>query len=495
MSIKVIHDLMQRGKYDYAMQLATSMAMEGNLEAMAYQCRILDHQGLFQHESQIAEELICRIDEMNNPDPSIIIIGSITKSFSRYRLGRIKEAIDLINKAQKYMKKIDKEKESDLMGRLLFVEGLVKNELGMREEGIEKLIAAYEIWDQLENKLDKAITLNSIGVIHYERSELVDALKSFKKALAILEEVGNETYASKVLNNIGLIHIERGDYDKAATFLQRGIEIKKKLNSSHSTDFLHLNLGRIFFEQGNLEEAEQHFLRSLQLRRIIGNDINVSHSLYYLALTYTAKGEFQQAEQYISELEVLELSSENRIVTARYLASKAFWLKKQKRLYQKMQAYPLFEKIIKEYDTLDHNLTVFAIENLIDLTLIEATVSNEEWLVEEIYQLGQKLLKIGQMHRSYPVVINSLILISKIELIRKNMERAMNALEQAILIAEEQGLENHKEKAKAHQKEIENQISTWAKLIESNADVVERVRQSDILDYLTRITHVVKQRG
>ncbi len=495
MPIDAIHDLMQRGKYDYAMQLATSLAMEGNLEAMAYQCRILDHQGLFQHESRIAEELINKIDELNDPNPYIIVIGMITKAFSLYRLGKINDAIGMVDKTWKYVNLIERQKKDELLARLHLVDGLIKSELGLRQDAMKNLVEALRICDQMGNKLDKAITLNSIGVIHYERSELMEALKSFKRALAILETIENETYASKVLNNIGLIHIERGDYEKAAMYLQKGLDIKKKLNSSHSTDFLHLNLGRIFFEQGKLREAEEHFLRSLQLRKSIENDINISHSLFYLAVTKTAQGEFQDAEQYISELEVLELSSENRIVTARYLASKAYWLKNQKRLHQKMRAYPLFERIVKEYDALDHNLTVFAIENLIDLTIIEATVSNEEWLVEEIYQLGQKLLKIGQMHMSYTVVINALILISKIELIRKNMERAISALEQAILIAEEQGLDSHKERAKKHQKEIERQIATWAKLIESNADVVERVRQSDILDYLTRITHVVRERS
>lgn len=486
---------MQEGKYDYAMQMATSMAIRGNFEAMAYQCRILDHQGLFQHENQIAEELSSKIDELDNPDPFIVMTGMVTKAFSKYRLGKLKQGEELIELAKKYLNQIPEPKQNDIKARMLFVEGLLNNEQGNREKGLESLLNAHQLWNLLGNKLDQAITLNSIGIIQYEQSQLVDALHSFQGSLAILEEIGNEIYASKVLNNIGLIHIERGDYEKAAYFLQKGIELKKKLNSSHSTDFLHLNLGRIHFEQGNLEEAERNFKRSLQLRKIIGNDINVSHSLYYLALTKAAKGEFQEAEKYIGELEVLALESENRIVQARFLATKAFWFKKQKRLHIVMQAYPLFEKIIKEYDGIDHNLSIFAIENLIDLTLIEVTVSNEEWLIEEIYLLAQKLLKIGQMHMSYPVVINSLILISKIELIRKNMTKAISALEQAIIIAEEQGLESQREKAKQYQKEIENEISTWAKLIESNADVVERVRQSDILDYLTRIRRVMKDRN
>ena len=489
MPIPQIDKLLEKGKYDYAMQLATALAVEGNIEAMVYQCRILDHQSMYQQEYSIAKNIFEISLNRKDISKNEIVLANIAKAFSSYRFGRLREASNIIEKTKEM---IETEIDKDNIARYYFISGILKNDLGKRKEAMQDYQISEKIWRSINSRMDLAVLYNAMGILYYDQNDHKDALEYFYKSLKLLQQIGNEIFATKLLNNIGLIHIERGEYGKAIEFLKRGLNIKKKYNSP-SADFLHLNLGRVYFENGSFDEAEKHFLKSLHLRKLIGNDINISHALYYLILTGIHQGKLDKAEQYLAELEVLHLQTENKVVIARYLAAKGYWLLNQPRLYVKMQSYPLFEKVISEYEDVDHNLTVFAIENLIDLTLIEATVTNEEWLLEEIYLLGQKLLKIGQKQMSYPIVINSLILLSKIELIRKNIDTAISELEQAVFIAEEQGLEKLKIRALESQKEIENEISVWADLINTNADVVERVKQSDIMDYMSKVMHVVKR--
>jgi protein O-mannosyl-transferase len=102
------------------------------------------------------------------------------------------------------------------------------------------------------------LAYNNLGLVHYHRGELEQALPYFRKAVEL-----NPDHA-EAQNNLGLVHYDRGELERALPYFQEAVRIKPDFAKAH------YNLALALFGLGRQGEGYSHFTTALRLAPGIG---------------------------------------------------------------------------------------------------------------------------------------------------------------------------------------------------------------------------------
>jgi ribonucleotide reductase beta subunit family protein with ferritin-like domain len=122
-------------------------------------------------------------------------------------------------------------------------------------------------------------------------------------------------------------------------------------------------------------------------------------------------------------------------VWLRYEFVHALWYKRKGRLKYVAQAQEKFLKII-EHPILDTMVHVSSIKHYCDLLIDEMKLSQNPEILSEVKLYIEKLYDIGIHNRAMSIVVESLILKSKITLLEDNPSEMIEILESAKIVAD-----------------------------------------------------------
>ena len=105
----------------------------------------------------------------------------------------------------------------------------------------------------LEQQPDAQIIRTNLGVIYFDRGDLVSAEREWMASLG-----PGRPYAS-TLNNLGLLRSRQKRYDEAIRFLEQAIRERPKYMSPHN------NLAKVYAEMGRDSDAEREYRRAVEL--------------------------------------------------------------------------------------------------------------------------------------------------------------------------------------------------------------------------------------
>ncbi|WP_264537407.1 tetratricopeptide repeat protein [Flavobacterium sp. N1736] len=117
--------------------------------------------------------------------------------------------------------------------------------------------------DQKQYKKGLARSYASSGVVYYEQSDYVMALKNDEKALLLYQEIQEKQGISKVLNNIGTVYKSQQIYPKALYYLKEAYKIQLSLGEENAPITL-TNIGVIYFELGEYQNAIDYYKKAEQ---------------------------------------------------------------------------------------------------------------------------------------------------------------------------------------------------------------------------------------
>jgi len=149
-----------------------------------------------------------------------------------------------------------------------------------------------------------AKTLNSLGYVHYSKSDFVNASKAYKEALTIFrtlaEDEGSESTLSAVasiLVNLGILHSDSKEHSMALPEFEEAFSIFKKLAEEHTNpDHLSgvaktlLYIASSHMDLNELTSALQEFDESVKIFRELAAE-NPKH-LHYLAVALQRRAVF-----------------------------------------------------------------------------------------------------------------------------------------------------------------------------------------------------------
>lgn len=140
------------------------------------------------------------------------------------------------------------------------------------------------------------VTLNSHGVMQFNRSRYDDAEELWLKALDVAASAGDPTDRATVLINLGLVSTRRGNLDVAASFYDRALDAYADAGEDPSPSFLN-NYAGLLLRRGDLEKARTFSERAVEAFRVMGHRRFEAPSLNRLARILRQQGDIDGAIQ------------------------------------------------------------------------------------------------------------------------------------------------------------------------------------------------------
>jgi ATP/maltotriose-dependent transcriptional regulator MalT len=170
-------------------------------------------------------------------------------------------------------------------------------------EDSQKALKLYEGIPELGSI--KAETLRNLGVTHYQRGEVRDALNILKESLRLFESYNDQENIPKVLFNIGLMHLILGDYVRAEMMYEEALDAwRSGGNMAWMADLLN-NLGMLQQSRGDFEKAANNFEKAIEYSRLSNSPRAEATCLTSLGDLYCNMDAYQEALNVYKEAGVI----------------------------------------------------------------------------------------------------------------------------------------------------------------------------------------------
>jgi len=141
----------------------------------------------------------------------------------------------------------------------------------------------------------EANSLRGIGLVYWNLSEYVQALRYYDQSLAIVKEVGDLFGEARVLNNIGLVYWNQGAHQKALEYYTASLNIRRQLGHLFGQAQTLGNMGLVYWNLYEYPKALEHFNEAIKINRQIGERQQEGATLNNIALVYEAEGDYEKA--------------------------------------------------------------------------------------------------------------------------------------------------------------------------------------------------------
>lgn len=533
--IHQIQELIDQSKYSQALAKIEKLdqkkkiTLKTSLKYQLFKAKIFIRTGNFNQGLKIAQKVFGKIEREESE--SLTIDALIIQAEALWRLNRFQESVELIEKGEQLIRvihELDPIKWSEKKAHFLWLKGLIFSDKNQLDKALSCYQQSLTIFVELEKKVNTAFCLNAIGGIYGKKGELHLALKQFQECLKICNEIDNKRGKALSLSNIGVIYRKLGELSLALDYCKQDLALKKELKEEREIAYSHCNLGVIYCLQGELELALEHIKKSLKIRekindlrnlgytlRCIGeiyqkmgdytkaleffkrslkrnqqinDELKISRALYNLILIQIEQNNLEKARNYFDELKKINEKYENIIIHQRVALAKANLLRTSNRAIKKAKAQEIFQQIAEE-KIVDHELTIFAMQNLCELLLEELRNTGNEEVLKEVRAYVGRLIKIAKEQNSYSLLSLSYLLEAKLALLEFNIRKARELLTEAQQIADEKGLQKVAIKISNEHDVLLNQMKKWQELIDNDASLQERIELARIEENLNRMIH------
>jgi len=191
-----------------------------------------------------------------------------------------------------------------LRARILHLQGqsLLETEISTDIDlAMEVLQEALDIQRSEGDQFNAAVTINTLGILGFQRGDLLGARKKFSQAGHLLEAVGEDREASKTFNNVAKIDEKLGyllmaldSYDKALELVPISDDPLLHAEYLENSADAHAILG-------NMQEALLRYHDTIQSFREIGDRGGEARALDGLGVVYLRLGDWNMAARYFKE--------------------------------------------------------------------------------------------------------------------------------------------------------------------------------------------------
>jgi tetratricopeptide (TPR) repeat protein len=394
--------------------------------------------------------------------------------------GEYQEANKYFQKSLVIYEKFDNKKA---IAKILNNLGMNSWRIGNLQKALNFFQTSLSLAEELENIHQTAVSHLNIGLIYVNQGKLNLALESLQKSLIICKELDQKHPLSLCLNNIGLIYHARGDFENALSYYQDSLVLAQEIGNKHDIAICYNNIGEIYSSMGKYDEGIDQIKKGLTLLQEIEAYPDITLPLFNLVDLSLSSGFPQKAQSYLDQLQEINTKDEHELISQRYRLAKALVLKSSKRVKMKMKSTEILEELISE-DIIEHQLAVRAMFELSELLIDELRTYGEEEVFNEIKKLIQRLEEVANKQNSHSLIIDTLILQSKLSMVEGNLNTSQQFLNRGEQIAKDKEIINLANKVLKEKEELKNQYEKWEALIQSNAPYGSRLQQAQVAEYI-----------
>ncbi len=235
------------------------------------------------------------------------------------------------------------------------------------------------------------------------------------------------------------------------------------------------------------KEAIYYYNQALELFVQNGNQIFEIMLLVALLSTFVFMKDSEKKKEYFEKITTkFNSHSTDEFFKTNYLFAKALLLKESTRLADRVEA----QKIFKEISNLKEIYTYVSKESLLfylELLLEELKYSPNDSLMNEIEQVSEKLKYLAKNQGSIVLIVESMLIEAKINIIKLNFDRARHLLTQSQITAEEKGLKKLSQKISMEHDSFLMKMNQLEDIIDQSASFQERLELANFEDLLNNM--------
>lgn len=160
---------------------------------------------------------------------------------------------------------------------------------------------AMVLYDHLNDKVQKAVTYNHLGNTYILTDSISQALDCHMKALRLRQETNDLPSVANSLVNLGRIYKDLGDFEKSESFLREALATYKSIGNQRYVAYAHNHLGDMFVSKKRADLAEQQYKASLSLFESEKDRLGCTNSLWLLGKLCNNIGKGARAIGYLQK--------------------------------------------------------------------------------------------------------------------------------------------------------------------------------------------------
>lgn len=210
--------------------------------------------------------------------------------------------------------------------------GVVYAHRGDSDNALKHYKKSLAIHQELKDIEEQASAFSNIGHIFSDRKEHEKALKYYQEALACNRKV--KDYASEAVtrNNIGRVYYKEKEYDTALKFYKQAVKLHKKAKDMSGQASTMNNIGAVYVNQGDMEKGLEFFREALKLNKRVGDKMSEASTLNNMGYIYYKSEQFEKVLEIQDEVISISQSLGNIRSEALYLYNKGMTLSKSGRI-------------------------------------------------------------------------------------------------------------------------------------------------------------------
>ena len=292
-------------------------------------------------------------------------------------------------------------------------------------EDIEKVRKLVE-QISAENSLLRSSLLFGLGDAYQTAGDIHSAIEAYGEAKRIAEANKNPLNVLATGYEIAELYIEQGQLRKAEAVQREAIQsIEARAGADAPLPILggaYIGLGKIHYLRNDLMKARALLERGIELASQPGGLGMGRHGLLTLAFVAQAQGKEKEASQYLEQAEELARNSPRRDALPRFMPEKVrFWLL-QGNLSAAMRWAKEKRSELRDVEEIA----------LVRIELAQKEAKGLDKALKRLAGLGQEM----EAQSRNGLFIQILMLESLIQHAKKNPEKAIQALEKCLVLAE-----------------------------------------------------------
>jgi tetratricopeptide (TPR) repeat protein len=489
-------ELFNIGKLDEALELLEDLnQLEGlELQQKGYyqilKALILIYQGKHEEAIKLGEEMI---KESQEYDEKLLSVDGLSLiSYGLIGAEKYDEGLEKIEQAEMILKDISQISQKDLMekkSRFFVAKGSIYFTKGNRDMGkkmIEQTLSMQKELGSTPEIIWAHIGMATIMSIVNTRFDL--ALEYIKKAMLLAEEMKfNHYWIGTCHLHFGIVYSAIGEIDLCLEHEMKSLKLFNEINNKQNVTTMLNNIGASYIMKESYDLALEYIEESLSLSNTNSMIVVCLSNLIYIALE---KDNTKLAQQYFQRLENLYNQNKERNITGIYKGAKALILKKSPRIRDRAKAEELFKQLIDE--EFPFIQIIQPLIQLIDLLLMELSITNNIEVIDEINDYITLLLDKAEKSHSFMILGETYILQAKLALLTLDLKGAQRLLAKAQEIAENYKLVRLARKISDEHDELLKQMTIWENMDKSDVSLPERLKLTGLN---VQMENMVKKRA
>ncbi|HYG39854.1 MAG TPA: ATP-binding protein [Cytophagales bacterium] len=249
-----------------------------------------------------AETALNKVDEINLESANLNFLGPLSSAYRCYGIAyernhKIPEAVKMIEKANRIAKDYNLTIEFADNIRVL---GNIYRYTGKFKLALQNFYASLKTYDKSKSySKERYLVYSYIGDIYYKTKHYKLAKDYLLQAYQRGKHLLDSRTVINTLNTIALIHRNKSEFGQANYYQMLALHLAQNEKDSAWIGIVYGNLGRINQLQGKLDRAIQHYETNINLSQKYSEWSDVIITLTRLADIYIEKNNFVQAKSYL----------------------------------------------------------------------------------------------------------------------------------------------------------------------------------------------------